>query len=223
MWLQFYDEAIPTRLVVSDMAFVLFYRKQRSTPSHIATVKSLLGVHDISKPIQDCITACVQHKFQLVDEYTMFHLLHSEVTKFYDAESNYRQACLSLVRLYHILILKSQNQPITNCIYDAHPHVFLLHEINELTKLIPTLQSLSYCRFVSHRPKLWQYFREMRWFENGDSATNEQNIQFDHDYNLLSSVLSSYGTLQEAVIMESLRPVAPSIYSWFENWNRARV
>ena len=177
----------------------------------MATCKCVLD--DISKPIQDCITACVQHKFQLVDEYTMFHLLHSEVTKFYDAESNYRQACLSLVRLYHILILKSQNQPITNCIYDAHPHVFLLHEINELTKLIPTLQSLSYCRFVSHRPKLWQYFREMRWFENGDSATNEQNIQFDHDYNLLSSVLSSYGTLQEAVIMESLRPVAPSIYS----------
>ena len=57
---------------------------------------------------------------------------------------------------------------------------------------------------VRHAYHSW----EMKWFENGDSAAREQNIQFENDYNLLSSVLSSYGTLQEAAIMEPLRPVA---------------
>ena len=44
MWLQFDDEvveAIPPRLVVSEMAYVLFYRKRRITPSNIAKYSTL--------------------------------------------------------------------------------------------------------------------------------------------------------------------------------------
>jgi hypothetical protein len=44
MWLQFDDEVvevIPPRHVVSEMAYVLFYRKRRITPSNIAKYSTL--------------------------------------------------------------------------------------------------------------------------------------------------------------------------------------
>ena len=45
------------------------------------------------------------------------------------------------------------------------PHLSLSHKISDLAKVLPILQSLPY---ISYGQKLWQYFREMGWFENGE-------------------------------------------------------
>lgn len=44
LWLQFDDdlvEPVPPRYVVSEMAYVLFYRRRRLTPSNIAKYSTL--------------------------------------------------------------------------------------------------------------------------------------------------------------------------------------
>ena len=85
-------------LLNSELKVLLSSERLEITSLDITNFRAVKLLHDISTPIQDFITACVQYKFQIVDSYdTTFNVLQTEVTKFYDTESNDRQTCLSFL------------------------------------------------------------------------------------------------------------------------------
>ena len=93
-------------LLNSELKVLLSSERLEITSLDITNFRAVKLLHDISTPIQDFITACVQYKFQIVDNDPTFNVLQAEVTKFYDTESNDRQTCLSFLdRLYTILCL----------------------------------------------------------------------------------------------------------------------
>ena len=152
-------------LLNSKLKVLLSNERLEITSLDVTNFRAVKSLHDISTPIQYFITAYVQYKFQIVDNDTTFNVLQAEVNKFYNTESNDRPTCLSFLdRLYTILCLNPHNQTTYK---HLSPHLSLLHKINELTKVIPILRWLSY---ISYGPKLRQYFRETKWFENDDSA-----------------------------------------------------
>ena len=182
----------------SEIKILLNNERLEITSLDITNFRAVKLLHDISKPIQGFIKTCVQYKFQVVGSDTTFSTLQTEVTKFYASKANDRDTCLSFLdQLYNILC----SQPYNDTINNSSPHVSLLHKISKLIELVPTLLLMSH---VFPVPKLWQYFQEMRWFTN----ENRGALQFDQDYNSLMKAVSCYGALQEALIVESLKPVA---------------
>ena len=186
-------------LLNSELQVLLSNEQLEITAMDVTNFRAVKLLYDISKPIQGFINTCKHYNFHVVDSDATFSTLQHEVTKFYASKSNDCQTCLSFLdQLYNIFCRILLNEDSN----DLSPHISLLHKINELTKLIPILLPLSY---ISHGPNLWHYFREMGWFKNGIFVAG---MKFDEDYNSLTSALSGFGAIQEALIVDVLKPVA---------------
>jgi hypothetical protein len=190
-----------------ELEVLLSNERLAITSTDITIFRAVKLLYDISQPLQGFIKTCVQYKFQVVMSDAHFHTLQAAVTTFYTSQSNDCPTCLSFLDdLYRNLCINPYIHSSVRNQNNPDRPIFLLHKINELTNLIPILLPLSY---VSHGPKLWQYFREMGWFEPlDDDKNNDLGRIFDEDYRSLSTTLLSYGASHEALIVQSLGPVA---------------
>ena len=183
----------------------------------VTNYRAVKLLHEISTPLQDFLESCVRNKYAVVQRDASFSAFHTAVIKFYCIVSHDRQSCLAfLIHLYNTLSTV-EIDGLVNTV-EGGPHVTLLHRINYLKQALP-VQGLLPLKYVLKSAELRNYFNEVEWLtiDAEKSDDNEGLRKFNEDYDSLVNILRSYDTIDELVIVDSLKPVV-HMFSYLERY-----